>query len=325
MKQGPAPMRQHCPGAELIRIPGGRFVMGSDRFYPEEAPSRTVEVSPFLIERTAVTNAAFAAFVGATGYITLAERTPRQEDYPDAPAHMLQPASMVFQRPAGPVGLDQPARWWRLVRGADWRRPYGPDGPPAAPDEPVVHIALCDAEAYASWAGLRLPTEAEWEFAARGGLDGADYAWGDQLVPEGKLMANTWFGTFPHENLSPAGFAGVAPVGSFEPNGYGLYDMIGNVWEWTADFYAPHGRTRPPRPCCVPKNPRNRDVAASIDPRRGSGPPRAVLKGGSFLCAENYCRRYRPAARHPQDIDTGASHIGFRCARDEQPAVQIGE
>ena len=325
MKQGPAPAEQIGPGGELVRIPGGRFIMGSDRFYPEEAPPRMVEVSAFLMERTAVTNGAFSAFADATGYITLAERTPRQEDYPDAPSHMLHPASMVFHRPAGPVWLDQPSLWWRLVPGADWRRPLGPDGPPAAPDEPVVHIALCDAEAYADWAGLRLPTEAEWEFAARGGLDGSDYAWGDTLVPDGRVMANTWFGAFPHENLSPVGFAGVAPVGSFPPNGYGLCDMIGNVWEWTADFYAEHARTRPRRTCCVPKNPRNTDVAASIDVRRGSGLPRAVLKGGSFLCAENYCRRYRPAARHAQDIDTGASHIGFRCVRDETPSVQTGE
>lgn len=300
---------------DLALIPGGRFRMGCDSFYPEEAPVRTVEVDAFLIERGPVTNRSFARFTDATGYLTLAERTLAQDSYPDAPPDMLEPASMVFKVPQGMISLRDPSAWWRLIKGASWRRPLGPDGPLAAADHPVVHIAFEDAEAYAAWAGMRLPTEAEWEFAARGGLDGAVYAWGESLEPGGRRMANTWNGEFPKAHEASREEARTSPVGAYPANGYGLFDMIGNVWEWTSDYYAPHSANAPSKPCCVQVNPRNLDAAGSLEKRSGGRIPRKVLKGGSFLCATNYCRRYRPAARHPQDIDTGASHIGFRCVR----------
>ena len=307
--------RQPPSEADLVSISGGRFLMGCDGFYPEESPVRLVDVDPFFIQRTPVTNRSFGRFVDATGYETVAERALRSEDYPDADPDLLQPASMVFAPPPHPASLRDPSQWWRLIRGANWRLPFGPKGRPALPDHPVVHIALEDADAYASWAGLRLPTEAEWEFAARGRLKGAVYAWGDCLHPDGRRMANTWRGDFPSPpEDDPTGF-GTTPVGAFPANDFGLFDMIGNVWEWTDDYFASHKDTVPPKSCCALNNPRNRNAQASLDRPRGGRIPRKVLKGGSFMCAPNYCRRYRPAARHPQDIDTGASHIGFRCVR----------
>ncbi|WP_371346265.1 formylglycine-generating enzyme family protein [Ancylobacter sp. IITR112] len=300
-------------------IPGGLFTMGSDRHYPEEAPAHRVAVDGFFIDRTPVTNRAFAAFVAATGYRTLAEREPRAEDYPDADPRLLAPGSLVFTAPEAPVAREDWTRWWRFVPGADWRHPQGPgSGVDDRLDHPVVHVAHEDALAYAHWCGKELPSEAEWEFAARGGLDGAEFAWGETLVLGGLHRANTWQGMFPHENLGEDGYIGTSPVLAFPANGYGLFDMIGNVWEWTDDWYAPsHGETLPAaKPCCVSRNPRGARRADSLDLFAPGRPlPRKVLKGGSHLCAPSYCRRYRPAARHPQTLDTASVHIGFRCIR----------
>lgn len=292
--------------------------MGSDRHYPEEAPAVRTAVDGFWIDAAPVTNRAFRAFVEATGYLTLAERTPDAADYPGAPPEVLQAASLVFTSPAGPVSLRDPSAWWRLAFGASWRRPEGPSGAPAPDDHPVVHVAYEDAAAFAAWAGKDLPTEAEWEFAARGGRPDGDYPWsdewGDELAPGGQVLANTWIGAFPHHRVPHGGFQRTTPVGMFPANGYGLCDMIGNVWEWTQDFYG--ARAAPASACCVPRNPRNTDAEASLDRRRpGARTPRRVVKGGSHLCAPNYCRRYRPSARQPQEVDTSTSHVGFRCVR----------
>ena len=297
----------------MVAIPGGRFVMGSDRHYPEEAPAREVVVDPFEIDQTPVTNAEFAAFVAATGHVTLAEIAPDPADYPGMPPEMARAGSLVFEPTAGPVDLADPMQWWRFAFAADWRHPTGPgssiDG---LDDHPVVHVVHADANAYAAWAGKRLPSEAEWECAARGGLDRQDYAWGSEFEPGGVPQANTWQGRFPWESLRHG--CRTTPVRSYPPNGFGLYDMIGNVWEWTADWYAA-GASGEGRPCCVPRNPRGGDEAASRDPGVPAAIGRRVLKGGSHLCAPSYCQRYRPAARYPQPIDTSTSHVGFRCAR----------
>ncbi|MBZ4039118.1 formylglycine-generating enzyme family protein [Novilysobacter selenitireducens] len=308
-----APDARHAPGT-LVPVPGGMFRMGSDDHYPEERPSHRVRVDAFHIERTPVTNAQFARFVKATGHVTFAEVPPRAEDYPGADPSMLKPGSLVFTPPPGPVPPSM-EHWWRFVLGADWRHPLGPDSNlDGLDDHPVVHVAYSDALAYAAWAGRDLPTEAEWEFAARGGLEGAEFAWGDELAPGGRHMANTWQGSFPHENLLDDGFLRTSPVASFPANGYGLFDMIGNVWEWTHDWYTTSHPEDASKPCCVPLNPRGGDPSASIDARAPGLPtPRRVLKGGSHLCAPSYCRRYRPAARYPQPIDSTSSHIGFRC------------
>ncbi|HUK10656.1 MAG TPA: formylglycine-generating enzyme family protein [Stellaceae bacterium] len=301
-----------APLPGMVWIPDGAFAMGSDHHYREEAPSHRVTVDGFWINRYAVTNAEFARFVAATGYVTLAERAPRAEDYPGAIPEMLVPASVVFQQPKQRVDMRDIHNWWALVPGADWRHPRGPLSSIATiEDHPVVHVSFEDAEAYATWAGKSLPTEAEWEFAARGGLDGAEYAWGNEMKPGGKSMANTWHGEFPHQNLSPRGSAATAAVGSYPPNGYGLFDMIGNCWEWTIDWYQEHSRAGDD--CCGSVNPRGGLREASHDPRDPLSIPRRVIKGGSFLCAPNYCRRYRPAARMAQPIDTATCHIGFRC------------
>jgi formylglycine-generating enzyme required for sulfatase activity len=304
-------------------IPGGTFLMGSDRHYPEEAPAHRVAVDDFWIDRDPVTNAEFERFVRASGYVTLAERPLDSALYPGVTQHLLQPASLVFSPPSDPVEANDWRLWWRLVPGASWRRPYGPSSSCKGLEaHPAVHIAFQDALAYARWAGKDLPTEAEWEFAARGGLEGAEYAWGDTFAPGGQHLANTWQGQFPHENTTLDGFERTSPVRSFPPNGYGLYDMIGNVWEWTSDFYAPRRRASHVKACCVPRNPRNSNPADSFDPELATnGLPRRVIKGGSHLCAPSYCRRYRPAARQAQAIDSPTSHIGFRCiARDAPPA-----
>jgi formylglycine-generating enzyme len=299
----------------MIFIPGGTFRMGSDRHYPEEAPVHSVSVAPFWIDSTPVTNRAFRKFVNATGYITFAERVPDAKDYPGALPHMLKAGSLVFAPPKPPVNLNDWSQWWRFKFGASWRRPYGPRSSVSGLDDhPVVHIALRDAEAYARWAGKDLPTEAEWELAARGSLDGAEFAWGDEFSPGGRQMANTWQGDFPIENLALDGYERTSPVRAFQPNGYGLYDMIGNVWEWTSDWFSSRHVGDASKPCCVPRDPRGGSEEQSYDPRQPNVRiPRKVLKGGSHLCAPNYCRRYRPAARHPQPVDTSASHVGFRC------------
>lgn len=300
---------------EQVWISGGVFHMGSDRHYPEEAPVHRVRVDGFWLDRTPVTNAQFRAFVEATGHTSFAELPPRPEDYPGAPVEMLRPGSLVFVKPPGPVDLRDIRNWWRYVPGASWRHPLGPGSDlRGLDDHPVVHVAYGDALAYAQWAGKALPTEAEWEFAARGGLDSAEFAWGDQLMPGGRSMANVWQGRFPWQNLLTDGYERTSSVGAFPPNGFGLLDMIGNVWEWTADWYSPRHPGDAARACCIPRNPRGGSERGSLHPA-GPGIPRKVLKGGSHLCAPSYCRRYRPAARYPQPVDTTTCHVGFRCVR----------
>jgi formylglycine-generating enzyme len=299
----------------MTLIPGGVFQMGSDRFYPEEAPARPVRVDSFLIDVAPVTNAAFARFVEATGYRTFAEVAPDPADYPGMDPALAKAGSLVFEPPASLRNMHEVSQWWVWRIGADWRHPTGPDSSlEGLDDHPVVHIGYQDAEAFAAWAGKCLPTEAEWERAARGGLDEADYAWGDELAPGGVWMANTWQGDFPVHNDAADGWTRTSPVRSFPPNGFGLYDMIGNVWEWTVDWYAA-AQVNPQRACCTPRNPRGPAREASIDPRDPGRVARKVVKGGSHLCAPNYCQRYRPAARHPEAIDSTMGHIGFRCVK----------
>jgi formylglycine-generating enzyme required for sulfatase activity len=303
----------------MVLIPGGTFRMGSDVHYPEEAPIHRVTVDAFWIDCAPVTNRAFRMFVEATGYRTFAEIAPDAKDYPGALPHMLKAGSLVFTPPNHPVDLSNFANWWTFKFGASWRRPYGKDSSiRGLDDHPVVHVAYPDAQAYAAWAGKELPTEAEWEFAARGGLAGAEFAWGDEFMPGGRHMANTWQGEFPQQNLAEDGFHRTSPVKAFPPNGYGLYDMIGNTWEWTTDWYTSKHESEAPKACCIPENPRGGGETDSYDPCQPQFKiPRKVAKGGSHLCAPNYCRRYRPAARHAQPIDTSMSHLGFRCITRE--------
>lgn len=299
----------------MVSLEGGEFAMGSDRHYTEEAPTRRVAVDGFAIDAFPVTNERFAEFVAETGYVTVAERPPDPALYPGAPRENLVPGSMVFVPTEGPVDLRDSSNWWAWTPGADWRHPTGPDGGVEGLERhPVVHVAYEDAQAYCAWAGFSLPTETEWEYAARGGLDAAEFAWGDEDLQESEPLANTWQGRFPCQNTLLDGFLRTSPVGSYPPNGYGLHDMIGNVWEWTADWYrAEHGAASP---CCVPSNPGGGTEDESYDPAQPQFRiPRKVLKGGSHLCARNYCFRYRPAARQPQMVDTGMSHVGFRCVR----------
>jgi len=300
----------------MVWLSGGTFRMGSDKHYAEEAPSHLVTVDGFWIDAGPVTNLQFGRFVKATGYVTVAERAPDPVNYPGATLDQLIPASVVFRQSSGPVDLRNHLNWWDLVPGADWRRPEGPGSTLHGKDRhPVVHVAFADATAYAEWAGKALPTEAEWEYAAWGGREGTEFAWGDDFTPRGRYQANTWQGEFPWQNLELDGFARTSPVGSFPPNGFGLVDMIGNVWEWTTDWYQPHGEVVDA--CCsgVPKvNPSGGNAALSLDPRTPEVTiPRRAMKGGSHLCAPNYCRRYRPAARMAQAVDTSTSHLGFRC------------
>jgi formylglycine-generating enzyme len=299
----------------MAYVPGGTFVMGSKDFYPEERPVHRVAVDGFWMDRTPVTVAQFRRFVKATGYVTVAERPLDPADYPDADPALLVPGSLVFQPTRGPVDLRDVSNWWRYLPGARWDRPEGPGTDTySRARHPVVHVAYEDAEAYARWAGKALPTEAEWERAARGGLEGAGYEWGDEEAPGGRVRANYWQGEFPWQNLGLDGYAGTSPVASFDPNGYGLFDMTGNVWEWTSDFFAPRHPADTTRPCCFPHNPRVTSAADSYamgEP--GEHIPRRVLKGGSHLCAANYCLRYRPAARQGEAVDTSTTHIGFRC------------
>ncbi|HEV2897279.1 MAG TPA: formylglycine-generating enzyme family protein [Pseudaminobacter sp.] len=297
----------------MVWIPGGTFLMGSDQHYPEEAPAHRVMVGGFWMDVCTVTNREFARFVDATGYVTAAERPVNPHDYPGAQPDMLAPSSTMFKKPSGPVDLRNHYNWWVYVAGANWRHPRGPaSNIKKLMDHPVVHVAFEDVEAYAKWIGKELPTEAEWEFAARGGLDGAEFVWGDELTPHGTHMANIWQGEFPYRNTLGDGFESTAPVGSFPPNGYGLFDMAGNVWQWTTDWYQEHVEID--SPCCTAANPRGGTREGSIDPRQPDVKiPRKVTKGGSHLCAPNYCRRYRPAARMAQPVDTSISHLGFRC------------
>ena len=288
---------------EMIELSGGTFHMGSADFYVEEGPVREITVDAFAIDRGPVTVTQFAEFVAETGYVTVAERPLDPADYPEVELSALVEGSAVFRPTPVPVPLDDPGRWWTYVPGANWRHPWGPDSDNSErADHPVTHIAYEDAEAFASWARKRLPSEAEWEYAARGGLDTAVFAWGDEPHPDGELMANYWQGDFPWRNTGAKGWRGTTPVGLFPPNGYGLHDVTGNVWEWTSDYYSPRGAGGDPAesPCCSPHNPR-----VEI--------PRRVIKGGSHLCASSYCLRYRPAARQAQSIDTSTSHLGFRC------------
>ena len=265
-----------------------------------------------------MTNRQYAEFVRETGYVTVAERPLDPADYPNALPGMLVPGALVFHKTAGPVDLREFHNWWSYIPGAHWRAPEGPESSIEGREEhPVVHVAFEDAEAYATWAGKRLPNEAEWECAARGGLEGAEFCWGDELEPGGRFMANYWQGEFPWQNRQLDGYDGTAPVGSFPANGYGLHDMAGNVWEWTTTWFAP-GHEAQGEACCSGIDCKG-SIDTSYDPNQPHiRIPRKVVKGGSFLCALNFCRRYRPAARSPQMIDSGMSNIGFRCVKDAE-------
>ncbi|MET0736458.1 MAG: formylglycine-generating enzyme family protein [Microbacterium sp.] len=296
----------------MVLIAAGTLRMGSDEFYPDERPVHEREIAGFLLDRCEVTNAEYAAFVDETGYVTIAERDLDPRAFPGADPADLVPGAMVFTPTAGPVDLGDWRNWWRWQPGASWRRPFGPDS--SIEDRmrhPVVHVAYEDAVAYATWAGARLPTEAEHEYAARGGLVGARFAWGDDPYPGGAAQANSWLGRFPYDNQ---GVGGTAAVGSYPANGYGLFDMTGNVWEWTSDYYTPRHLRLSDK---VVDPGRRESLLATASAQEGfPAIPRRVLKGGSHLCSPEYCLRFRPAARSPQAEDTGMSHIGFRCARD---------
>ena len=309
-------------------IPDGTFLMGCADFYPEEGPVHQVSVSGFWMDEHAVTVAQFRRFVQATGYVTVAERALDPAQYPGADPEVLVPGALVFTPPAGPVDLRAPRNWWSWVPGAQWRHPEGPGSTIGGRERhPVTQVAYEDAATFAAWAGKDLPSEAEWERAARGGLEGATYAWGDDVNPRGKVMANTWQGRFPWENLKEPARRGTAPVKRFPPNGYGLHEMTGNVWEWTSDFYTPYHLAPAgdapagdgpagdgPPACCAPHDPRVETAEHSYDHGQpGAHIPRRVVKGGSYLCAPSYCLRYRPAARQGQAIETSTAHLGFRC------------
>jgi formylglycine-generating enzyme required for sulfatase activity len=295
----------------MVWIPAGKFWMGSEEGFSDTRPVHEVYVDGFWMDQTEVTNAQFAAFVQATGYVTVAERPPDPKDFPDAPPEKLVPGSIVFTPPDGPVPLNNHLVWWRYVPGACWRHPEGPQSTiEGRENHPVVHVCWNDAVAYAEWAGKRLPTEAEWEYAARGGLDRKRYCWGDELCPGGRWQANIWQGHFPNENTAEDGFRGTAPVRSYPPNGYGLYDMAGNVWEWCADWYQPDYYAISPA-----RNPQG--PSFSHDPLEPTIPKR-VQRGGSFLCSDMYCTRYLPGGRGKGDVNSGAGHVGFRCVRSRR-------
>ncbi|MDJ0436711.1 formylglycine-generating enzyme family protein [Rhodococcus qingshengii] len=304
------------PPKNMSLIPGGTYWMGSEDFYPEERPVHQVTVDGFWMDTTAVTVAEFRRFVKATGHVTTAEIAPDPADYPDADPALLVPGSLVFTSPPGPVSLDDYTQWWSFTPGADWRHPEGADSNIGGRERhPVTHVSYFDAQAYAAWAGKELPTEAEWEFAARGGLDRQAYVWGDHDSPGGRPGGNVWQGQFPWENLLEDGYERTAPVGKFRPNGYGLFDMAGNVWEWTADHYtSDHAHSSknvaPASSCCIPRNPRAEFATEALV---GEPYARRVIKGGSHLCAPNYCLRYRPAARQGESEESSTCHVGFRC------------
>ena len=303
------PGRPPAPG--MVWIPGGSFVMGSDQHYPEEAPASRTQVDGFWMDRAPVTNAQFKTFVKATGHVTVAERPPDATLYPFADAEQLKPASIVFVAPPGPIRRGNHYSWWHYIAGADWRHPEGPGSSIRGREQhPVVHIAWDDAAAYASWIGKQLPSEIEWERAAWGGREGCEFAWGDALHPGGIPVANTFQGDFPHHNSRLDGYERTSPVGAFPANGYGLVDMIGNVWEWTTSWYGPHNAE--PSGCCSAADEAGREASIDKHSQHGAS-PRKVVKGGSYLCAPSYCQRYRPAARMAQGIDTSTGHMGFRC------------
>ena len=302
------------PVKDMVWVDGGRFLMGSDDFYPEERPVHQVEVDGFWVDRHPVTNAQFRRFVKASGYVTVAEQPPDPADYPDADPDLLVPGALVFQPSSGPVDLRDWRAWWAWVPGASWRSPEGPGSTLHGRDlHPVVQVCYQDALAYAAWAGKALPSEAEWEYAARGGLEGKVFAWGDELAPKGRQMANTWQGEFPWQNLLLDRYERTSPVGSFPPNGFGLHDMAGNVWEWTSDLFTPRPQRRE---LLRPPQPQVTTPAAEAIPRR-------VIKGGSHLCAPSYCLRYRPAARQGEAVDTATTHIGFRCVLRDAPSGRL--
>lgn len=319
----PPPPAPHPAG--MVWIAGGEFTMGQadprgelcggNEPLADARPLHRVRVDGFWMDRTEVTNAAFARFVAATGYVTVAERPPRPGDYPGVPRALLVPGSAVFSPPLRRVALDDFSPWWRYVPGASWRQPEGPGSSTAGKeDHPVVHVAYEDAEAYARWAGKRLPTEAEWEYAARGGLESQPYPWGAALAPDGKWMANTWQGEFPHAGRADDGHLGSAPVASYPPNGLGLHDVAGNVWEWCSDWYRPdtYARASPGLPRVDPRGPAEHESLDPLEP----GQPKRVQRGGSFLCSDQYCARYLVGARGKGAPDTGSNHVGFRCAQD---------
>lgn len=294
---------------DMVWIPGGSFLMGSDRHYPEEAPTCMRTVEDFWIDRTPVTNRQFSLFVRATGYLTTAERPPDLCAFPSRSARVSLPGSLVFSPSGDGSDMLSTRSWWKFQFGADWRHPLGPGSSVSGLEShPVVHVSYWDALSFSNWAGKDLPTEAEWEYVARGGLSQAEYAWGDEFTPDGKYMANTWQGTFPYKNLCLDGFERTSPVRAFPANPYGVCDMIGNVWEWTSDYY------RSDRgPVSVHMHDQNKQDVIFDKENPSLNILRRVVKGGSHLCAANYCKRYRPAARHPQSVDTSTCHIGFRC------------
>ena len=308
----------------MVLIPGGEFSMGAvnplglsgggrEDMY-DARPIHRVRVSAFLMDATEVTNAQFEAFVKATGYVTIAEKAPTREEFPDVPLEDLVAGSVVFTPPPGQVPLDNHLQWWAYVHGVSWRHPEGPNSDLKGREQhPVVHIAWPDAAAYAKWAGKRLPTEAEWEFAARGGESGNIYPWGNQMHPEGKHMGNTFQGQFPHQDIATDGFKGIAPVGRFKPNRYGLFDMAGNVWEWCADWYRPEYYAALAADGAVVSDPKG--PADSFDPLE-PGVAKRVQRGGSVLCTDQYCTRYMVGTRGKGEVNSGANHIGFRCVRD---------
>lgn len=304
----------------MVWIPTGEFRMGSDDpHFPDAQPIHLVWVDGFWIDKTDVTNEAFRKFVNATGYVTVAQRTPKAEDFPGVPQEKLVPGSICFVPPDHPVSLDDISQWWRLVPGADWRHPEGPGSDINGKEKhPVVHVAYEDALAYAKWAGKRLPTEAEWEYAARGRLDQNKFVWGNDFKPGGKFMANTFQGHFPDKNTAEDGFAGTSPVGSFPTNGFGLYDMAGNVWQWTSDWYRPDTFQIDARSGELSVNPQGPAEKDSWDPQE-PGVKKRVLKGGSFLCTDQYCSRYMPGARGQGEPSTGTNHLGFRCVMTPPP------
>jgi sulfatase modifying factor 1 len=308
---GVARPKERRPPKDMVWIPGGEFLMGSDDFYPEERPIHVARSDGFWMDEHPVTVAEFRRFVKDTGHVTVAEIPPDPAGFPDADPTQLVPGSLVFTPPGGPVSLADFRAWWSWVPGAQWRHPSGPGSTTHGLERhPVTHVAHADAVAYASWAGKALPDEVEWELAARGGLHGAAYAWGDEPTPRGRMLANTWQGDFPVHNELLDGYDRTSPVGRFPPNGFGLFDVTGNVWEWTSQDWtashaerpAPTGEERETASCCSPQS-------------DADGPSAKVIKGGSHLCAPNYCLRYRPAARQRQTVDTSTSHLGFRCIR----------